>query len=147
MHHKENHSTTYAGILHYTTKLSRGSRGDVRESLWAFTVMDVGGGNSTDDPIEYRDLLGANQRGEGKYRNEHRTEKHFEASDPLRLRTLYLDNRPRAPRPGTTRTIMRFVFYSYIWPPGLHHRGTILEVPVHFNWAVDGRGQLELNLT
>jgi hypothetical protein len=39
--------------------------------------MNIEGGNSTDDPIEYRELVGANQRGESKYSNEHRTEKHL----------------------------------------------------------------------
>lgn len=42
-----------------------------------FTVMDIGGGNTTDDPIEYRELAGANQRGESRYDNEHETGKHF----------------------------------------------------------------------
>jgi hypothetical protein len=93
MYHKENHSTTYAGILHYT-KLSRGrSRTDIRESFFrAFTVVNIGVGNSIDSPIKYRELVGANQRGESKYTsNEHRAGKHFEAREPPKLRALYPD--------------------------------------------------------
>jgi hypothetical protein len=43
------------------------------------------GRNSTDDPVEYRELAAAYQRGESKYSNEHRMEKHFEARDPPSL--------------------------------------------------------------
>jgi hypothetical protein len=53
--------------------------------------LNIGGGNSTDDPIEYRELVAANQHGENKYSNEHRTEKHFEAREPPSLRALYPD--------------------------------------------------------
>jgi hypothetical protein len=53
--------------------------------------MTVGGGNSTDDPIDYYgELVGANEHGEGKYRSEHTTEKHFEARDLPRLRTCFI---------------------------------------------------------
>src|SRR6266849_3595035 len=113
MDHKQDHSTTYAGILHYT-KLSRGSRTSVRESFFrGFTVMNIRGGNSTDDPIEYRELAAANQRGESKYSNEHRREKHFEVRDPSSLRALYPITRPnrfRDQRSGTTQTIILLVF-------------------------------------
>lgn len=84
VHQKQNDPTTYAGY----TKLSRGrSRSDVQE--WGFTVMNIEGGNSTDDSIEYRELVTANQGEQIQY--EHRTEKHFEARDPPSLRALYPD--------------------------------------------------------
>ena len=40
--------------------------------------MSTGGGNTTDDSINNRDLTTANECGESKYRNECRTKKHLE---------------------------------------------------------------------
>lgn len=104
--------------------------------------MDIEGGNSADDPIEYRELVTTYQRGENKYSNEHRMEKHFEARDPPSLRALYPDKLFPSPaawddaNDNPPSFLMRSVFYAYhIWPPRLLHRGTILELPIHFNWA------------
>jgi hypothetical protein len=37
----------------------------------------AGGGNTTDDSINHRNLVAPNERGESAYRNEHRMQKHF----------------------------------------------------------------------
>ena len=109
--------------------------------------MNIGGGNSTDDPIEYRKLVPAYQSGERKYGNEHRTEKHFEARDPPSLlHALYPDKLFPSPAvwddannypPGF---LMRCVFYAYTWPPRLLHRGTILQLPIRFSGRLMAKG-------
>ncbi len=66
MRNKQNDPTTYARILHYA-KFPRGrSWSDIRESSFQVltVMMSIGGGNTTDDSIDYRELVAANQRGE-----------------------------------------------------------------------------------
>jgi hypothetical protein len=140
MHHNRNGSTTYARILHYT-KLSHGpSQTNIRERFFrGFTVMNIGGGNSTDDPTGHRELFAANQSGKRKYSNEHRREKHFEARDPPRLRAFI--PRQSFPSPTTCDDANNYPpsfshgmhFLCLIWPPRLPHRGPILERPIRYN--------------
>jgi hypothetical protein len=70
--------------------------------------MDIGGGNTTDDPVDYGELVAANQRGESKDSNKHRTEKHFEERyNAHQVYVLYIQtNRSRAQRPGTTQLLI-----------------------------------------
>ena len=39
--------------------------------------------------------------------------------------------------------LLRCVSNAYTWLPRIHHRGTVLELPILFDWAVDGQGSLE----
>ena len=39
--------------------------------------MSIAGGNTTDDPINYRDLAAANENGEGEYRNKRKAKEHL----------------------------------------------------------------------
>jgi hypothetical protein len=39
--------------------------------------MSTGGGNTTDDPINNRDLTAVNECGESKYHSECKTQKHL----------------------------------------------------------------------
>ena len=75
-------------------------------------VTSVGGGNTTDDPINNRDLLAANERRENEYRSEHRMQKHFErgTKGAPKLRAFIETNYPLVQSPGTSRTIVCQVF-------------------------------------
>jgi hypothetical protein len=53
--------------------------------------MSIAGGNTTDDPINHREFVAANESGEGEYREKRRTEEHLGAGGkgPSSLRALY----------------------------------------------------------
>jgi hypothetical protein len=95
---RQKDSTTYAGILHYA-ELSWGTSRRVARAgpaacqglgTW---IMSIAGGNTTNDPINHREFVAANESGEGEYRDKRRTEEHLGAGGlgkgPSSLRALY----------------------------------------------------------
>jgi hypothetical protein len=77
---KQNDSlTTYSRFLHYT-KFSRHRRSQSiarHGPCKVLKIMSTGGGNTTDDPINNRDLTAVNECGESKYHSECKTQKHL----------------------------------------------------------------------
>jgi hypothetical protein len=104
--------------------------------------MSIAGGNTTDDPINHRDLATINESGEGEYCNECRTEKHLgtEKKAPL-VCVLYTASKSLVQSPGATQkpslvgSFMRRVLrrpYMDAKSPRILHRRTIAQLLVHF---------------